>query len=38
MYPDYRVPQIFDHEGVFEYSEDLRNKIQNKEEITDRVL
>lgn len=37
MYPDYRVPQVFDNEGVFEYSEELKKKIHNKEEITDRV-
>ena len=36
MYPDYRVPQVFQAEGVFEYSETLANKIKNKEEITDR--
>jgi len=27
MYPDYRVPQVFYNEGVFEYSEELLNKI-----------
>ena len=36
MYADYRVPQILQAEGVFEYSEYLWNKIVNKEEITDR--
>jgi hypothetical protein len=36
MYPDYRVPQVFQAEGVFEYSEQLWSKIKNKEEITDR--
>lgn len=37
MYPDYRVPQVFDYEGVFEYSKELREIIYRKEEITDRV-
>ena len=36
MFPDYRVPQILQAEGVFEYSEHLWTKIKNKEEITDR--
>ena len=38
MYPDYRVPQVFQAEGVFEYSEHLNKFISNKEEITDRYL
>ena len=27
MYPDYRVPQVFDHESLSEYSEYLKTKI-----------
>ena len=30
MYPDYRVPQVLQADGVFEYSEALWNKIKNK--------
>ena len=30
MFPDYRVPQILQAEGVFEYSEYLWNKIKSK--------
>ena len=36
MFPDYRVPQILQAEGVFEYSQHLWNKIKSKEQITDR--
>lgn len=38
MYPDYRVPQILQAEGVFEYSEHLKKLIDSKSEITDRHL
>ena len=36
IFPDYRLPQVFQAEGVFEYSESLGGKIKGKEEITDR--
>lgn len=36
MFPDYRVPQVLDAEGVFEYSQELRECIASKREITDR--
>jgi len=35
-YPDYRVPQILEAEGVLEYTEAFRSKIHSKQEITDR--
>jgi hypothetical protein len=38
MFPDYRVPQILEAEGVFEYSEQLKAIIMNKEVITDREI
>ena len=38
MFPDYRVPQVLETEGVFEYSEHLRQIIHSKTEITDRYL
>ncbi|CAI2372761.1 unnamed protein product [Moneuplotes crassus] len=31
MFPDYRVPQILHHLGVFEYSEDLEKQIIDEE-------
>ena len=33
MFPDYRVPQILYHVGIFEYSEDAEQTIKSFSEI-----
>lgn len=33
MFADYRVPQILRHVDIFEYSEDLSQKIDNEVEL-----
>ena len=33
MFPDYRVPQILVHAGIFEYSEDAKQTIKSLNEI-----
>ena len=30
MFPDYRVPQVLNHEGILEYSPELQQKINDK--------